>query len=430
MNGSSRQPDARHGIYGVGDGTTAAIRLAHSMTRFLVALSLAVAGCSSPSSPATGDAGPGSSHDAGPDGAACIAAQCEAPANSQPACHGSTCGFTCDNGYANCDGDKANGCEAELDRSANCGSCGHDCEGAACSSGACAAETFASGLNTPEQIAADGTNVYVVEYNQIASCPRLGCGADGPTPVYPTNPTGAGIAIGSMQLDAADIWIIESPFGDSVKRCPKTGCTTLTAVVPSLVAPYDLVVDDTHLFWLEGQTFGSHPTPSRIMRANKDGSAVTVLGQGLDYTNLAVFGSTLYFIDGTVSTGGVRSCSIDDCSAPTPIMPDVFAVNVESLYVDASGLYVMQNGSAYYAALGSSGDTKLGPGSDLGSNVVAVGSTLFWGQRGDGTLDSLPESGGAPSVLVSGLSVPQAIAADATAVYLTTHDGNVIKLVP
>ena len=53
---------------------------------------------------------------------------CPAVANGVPSCSGGVCGFACDAGYADCDGDPANGCETNTGSDvSNCGLCGNTC---------------------------------------------------------------------------------------------------------------------------------------------------------------------------------------------------------------------------------------------------------------------------------------------------------------
>ena len=62
-------------------------------------------------------------------------------AHANAACTASACVVaSCETGWADCDGNAANGCEADLNgESANCGACGHRCAvGTACSAGTCA----------------------------------------------------------------------------------------------------------------------------------------------------------------------------------------------------------------------------------------------------------------------------------------------------
>jgi alpha-tubulin suppressor-like RCC1 family protein len=76
-------------------------------------------------------------------------------AHSAPMCTAGACVPTCVPGWADCDGDSANGCEADLSQPAHCGRCDHTCSGAGATCdarGACAdeyaAEIHASGHTT------------------------------------------------------------------------------------------------------------------------------------------------------------------------------------------------------------------------------------------------------------------------------------------
>jgi hypothetical protein len=81
---------------------------------------------------------------------ACNAA-CPARPNAQPRCAAGTCGFTCNAGFADCDGNADNGCEVELARdTAHCGACAAACNPpngvAACTAGRCTVASCAQGF--------------------------------------------------------------------------------------------------------------------------------------------------------------------------------------------------------------------------------------------------------------------------------------------
>lgn len=67
--------------------------------------------------------------------------RCIAPPNAVATCMAGECSFECDEDYADCDGDAANGCESMLRELEHCGRCGQRCErpGAltSCATGRC-----------------------------------------------------------------------------------------------------------------------------------------------------------------------------------------------------------------------------------------------------------------------------------------------------
>ena len=88
---------------------------------------------------------------------------CPAPAGGAAACSAGTCGIACAAGRGNCDGNAANGCEATLDTTANCGACGRACAPAngtgACTAGACAVTSCATNFANCDGSAANGCEV-------------------------------------------------------------------------------------------------------------------------------------------------------------------------------------------------------------------------------------------------------------------------------
>lgn len=101
---------------------------------------------------------------------------CPTRAGATTTCTGAgVCGYTCNTGYTDCDGQAANGCEAQLaSDSNNCNSCGHSCGGGSCSSGVCQAMTLASGLDNPYRLTTDSTSVYWKDNAALKSMPLAG----------------------------------------------------------------------------------------------------------------------------------------------------------------------------------------------------------------------------------------------------------------
>jgi len=97
---------------------------------------------------------------AGVCGMACGGSPCAGPAHAAPLCDGTTCTFACDAGFADCDGQAANGCEASLGSAEHCGACGVTCTVAngagACNAGACSIGACNAGFGDCDGNAANG----------------------------------------------------------------------------------------------------------------------------------------------------------------------------------------------------------------------------------------------------------------------------------
>ncbi len=89
---------------------------------------------------------------------------CSARVNAAATCVGSACGYTCDVGFADCNGVATDGCEVNTNTSlANCGACGSACTIAngmgACSMGRCGVASCGAGYADCNGIATDGCEV-------------------------------------------------------------------------------------------------------------------------------------------------------------------------------------------------------------------------------------------------------------------------------
>lgn len=85
--------------------------------------------CAQPGNVTDGNGAVGCPHDLNNDPAHCGSAcnVCPALANAAPVCNGGACGFACNVGFDNCNGNAADGCEDPLTGARNCGACGVGC---------------------------------------------------------------------------------------------------------------------------------------------------------------------------------------------------------------------------------------------------------------------------------------------------------------
>jgi hypothetical protein len=105
-------------------------------------------------------------------------------ANGSASCAGGACVLHCDPGFADCDGNAANGCESELASDvASCGACGRVCGSenaiSSCTAGACAIACSA-GYGDCDGAAADGCEASLT--TDPANCGACGHACVAPTP--------------------------------------------------------------------------------------------------------------------------------------------------------------------------------------------------------------------------------------------------------
>lgn len=98
--------------------------------------------------------------------------------NGSPSCASGSCSIVCNPGYANCDNNASNGCEVNITTDVNnCGSCGHTCSGGAnvavsgCASGTCTITSCNTGYADCDGNAANGCETNTgTSVNNCGSC--------------------------------------------------------------------------------------------------------------------------------------------------------------------------------------------------------------------------------------------------------------------
>ncbi len=106
---------------------------------------------------------------------------CPVPEHSTPRCDNG-CGFTCMDGFADCNGDAADGCEIDTSTDVDhCGGCGVQCEGMdatwTCASGTCAVAECDDGFADCNGDAADGCEIDTS--TDVNHCGACGAACDG-----------------------------------------------------------------------------------------------------------------------------------------------------------------------------------------------------------------------------------------------------------
>lgn len=141
------------------------------------------------------------------------------------------CKLNCTAGTASCDGNDANGCEADVTSDPkNCGACGFDCGAATCVAGMCqltgGTQDFYFDPLEVDALAIDATHVYFTQSNVapsgvIRKVPKLGGAV---TDVRPASDFGSALGVSrTIALDKNYIYYLEKSYSRNFLRVPKNG---------------------------------------------------------------------------------------------------------------------------------------------------------------------------------------------------------------
>ena len=274
---------------------------------------------------------------------------------------------------------------------ANCGGCGHDCQGGTCSEGVCQPVSLGTtaALDHPGDIQIDSTNIYFT----------FGWG---------TNQSGLG-------------------------KLPLAGGTP-TPIVTGKSWINRLVSNSTSLFWSE---YGSQPGANgSVSTIAKTGGASTSLAGNLAYpTSLAVDATHVYY----AAQGWLIARAPISGGTPETLFTTSGAYDAFDITIDAANIYFSLTGKA-----GSIQKVPLtgGTASVLATNAnypysIAANSThVYWADIGtaptyaDGTINRVPIVGGKVEVLAVAQCQPEAVRVDASYVYWVTACGGTVARAP
>lgn len=323
----------------------------------------------------------------------------------------------------------------------NCGRCGHDCLGAACSAGTCATTAIVTRAGTaphgvavagdlvywtnfqgysaqyngvwyvskttpaatptrihtedisnPNRIVTDGTNVFWTDWNNdpayVLRCPvGAQCGSSWRLATSESYPDG-------VAFDATHAYWARNG-SDQIVSCTISGCGSPTVVATNETKPSGVAAraagGDTQLFWtLRGA--------SGAIRTCTLSGTTTCTGQDFaagqdDPVEIVVHGTDVYWT--AAGSGDVRRCAAAGCGG-APVTVASAQTGLAGLAVDASGVYWVA---------GSNGTT--------------------------GVVRTCPLAGcaGAPVEIAKDLNAPWGIALDATHVYVTTGGDSAVRRV-
>jgi hypothetical protein len=287
--------------------------------------------------------------------------------------------------FTDCDGS----CIDTLSSTSSCGTCGHDCEGNLCASGLCLATGVAIGT-TPVSLVVDSTNVYFTD------------------------------AVGT---------VVQAPSGGGT-------AVTLASGVPG---PFGIAVDPAFVYFTnQGAISGSGKDGSVLKVPIAQGSpgdggadsgpgdagAPTAIATGRKRPQaIAVTATDVYWVESSsTSNGEILTCPTAGCPKNEPTVVASALASPSGLAVDADGdVYVTTSAGGTVNRYTKSGSTwavqVLADSLNEPTGIALVGGTVYWATTGTGAIESIPATGGSPSILAATMGAPSAIAADAVNVY-------------
>ena len=340
-------------------------------------------------------------------------------------CDGGGC--ACVAGFADCDGNENNGCEADLSSTTSCGGCGRRCDNGQCAQGLCAC---GDGYGDCNGRAADGCEA------MLDADPR-NCGACGhdclggacvsrrcqPAAIVPLGTYNRGVLV-----PHGDHVYLSSWTDPRIARIPVAGGAA-EVLVHGLVHLGPLALAPDTLYWPAGIALFSLP----VTQTTGGASPKIVVDQAKAYVTMstaafAVGGGYAYWQE---ETPAIPS-SLSRVSLTSGLIErglwegKTFLIN--QMVTDDSNLYFCDGFSLFALAHGGGTVVNFGDFSPVGGFAVH-GANIFYTDFSNEYILRIPTKGGA-SVMLAASPQPGAVAADGEAVYwIDPVNGAVVRFV-
>jgi len=340
---------------------------------------------------------------------------CNVPGGGSGTCVGGMCDYACEMGFADCDQDPVTACvDLNMD-GANCGACGHDCQGGACNAGVCGPVTLVPPgfMQSPYALAVDDKSLYIgTLVGELYTIPLTG----GSPSMFGKQ----GGSIRSMAVTKLGVYITT---GNRVTLFDFNGQSKWNSNADSNTN--HLAVSDTAVVWT---------TTSRVRRADPNGTNQMDISTFSEPDPLGIVADLQFARWASSGAGEIREGKLDS------ILPGMFNVifsglqNPTLLVQDGAMLYGVDSKGIYRADMSTKKLDVLYPlgGGVVVSGLVAEEMALYWTEgNAAGTVFRGPKDklGALPVAVAKDQPGPRGLAVGPTAVYWANElDGTIMKI--
>ena len=315
---------------------------------------------------------------------------------------------------------------------ANCGRCGHSCQGGACKAGVCQPVVLAKDRRSPIDLAVRGAHVYWIEEGTTTN--DLADGRLGRAPIAPcdagcaTELLDAGQDLTGIAVNTEFAYVTQGRgSAGRVLRVPIDG-RPFEVFAPNEPSATKIALGSSGAIWINA---GSGPSTGLARRRAFDSTSdggVTI-GSGLDYPNaIAVRGDKVFItasgqldIDGYIATTDLAGTKTD-AIVTDQALPRGIAVDSTWVYWTNRG-----DGTVHRARWDGSQHAEIVT-SAIAANALTVDPDgLYWTEAGsepdhlDGRLRRANLDGTGAVTLADGLSYPSAVTTDGTSIYVSVR---------